>query len=89
MSEIRNDKLIWRDGWPERHQERNIFKPHRRTRPPEGVVAKVITRVPVSMAEITLSHLRIDEGYKEPALVEGIGGSSANRRAFREHRRRS
>jgi hypothetical protein len=39
--------------------------------------------------EITLSHLKKNEGYNGPALVEGIWGSSANRLAFREHRRRS
>ena len=89
MSEIRKDKLISCDGWPDCYQERNVFKPHRRTRPPEGVVAKVITRMPVSMAEITLSHLRMNEGYKESALVEGVGGVSANGLAFRAYRSRS
>jgi hypothetical protein len=46
-------------------------------------VAKVVTWALRSMAEITLSHLRKKEGYKEPALVEGIRGSSANSLAFR------
>jgi hypothetical protein len=39
------------------------------------------------MAEITLSHLKKDTGYKEPALVEGIGKASANRLTYREHPR--
>jgi hypothetical protein len=37
------------------------------------------------VAEITLSHLRKGEGYKEPALVEGIRGSSANREDLSEN----
>jgi hypothetical protein len=53
------------------------------TRLPEGVVAKVVTWALRSVAEITLSHLRKKDGYKEPALVEGIRGSSANSLAFR------
>jgi hypothetical protein len=38
------------------------------------------------MAEITLSHLRRKAGYKEPALFEGIMGSST-RLDFRYHQR--
>jgi hypothetical protein len=41
----------------------------------EGVVARVITRALRSVAEITLSHLRKNEGYKEAVLVEGKGPS--------------
>jgi len=28
MSEIGKEKLISRNGWPDRYQERNAFKPH-------------------------------------------------------------
>jgi hypothetical protein len=45
-----------------------------KTQLPEGVVAKVITRVLRSMAKIMLSHLKKNDGYKEPVLAEGIRG---------------
>jgi hypothetical protein len=41
------------------------------TRLPEGVMASY-HRALRCVAEITLSQLRKNEGYKEPALVEGI-----------------
>jgi hypothetical protein len=44
-----------------------------RTRLPEGVVASHHQALR-SMAEIMLSHLRKNEGYKKPALVEGFEG---------------
>jgi len=42
-----------------------------RTQLPEGVVASYHRALRV-MAKIALSHLRKSEGYKEPALVEGM-----------------
>jgi hypothetical protein len=45
-----------------------------KTRLPEGVVPKVITQALRSVAEITLSHLKKNEGYKEPVLAKGIRG---------------
>jgi hypothetical protein len=53
-----------------------------KTHLPEGVVARVITQVLRSVAEITLLHLRKNEEYKEAVLVKGRG-PSANRLAFR------
>jgi hypothetical protein len=52
------------------------------------VLWEVITRAQSGMAEITVSHLRKNEGYKEPGLVEGFE-ESATRLAFREHQRQS
>ena len=42
-----------------------------RTRLPDGVVASY-HRALGGAGEIVLSHLRRNEGYKEPAVVEGI-----------------
>jgi hypothetical protein len=55
-----------------------------RMQTPEGVVVSY-HRALRRMAEIMLSHLRNNEGYKEPASVEGIGRASSIRLAFRKH----
>jgi hypothetical protein len=53
------------------------------TRQPEGILARY-HRAPRSMAEITLSHLRKKDCYKERVLSGGIRTSAPTRLTFRD-----
>ena len=74
MSELGENKLISRDGWPDSYQERNAFKPHCSGATSSGGIVVRYHQALRGAAAITLSHLRNGNGYKEPALVEGIRG---------------